>query len=230
MDRKKSSLIWSIVIKAIVVVGAVVGLTATFVITEIGAKNEILYYTVQSNIWIAATMLVFLILEIVALCKGREWLVPNWLRLLKFVFTVAITVTGVVYNFVLFPASLGTPDPTNPLALSSFFTHIVVPVFSVLDFVLFDYVLKTNKWSFLLGATTLLYYFPFSMVAAQLGSSFKNGAKFPYFFLDYEKHSWFGFEGMPGVFWWLWIVLGVVLGISVILLLIKNKRAKKKGL
>lgn len=223
--ERRKELILSIILKSFIVAGGIVGLVSTFFMTKLPiAKNELLYYTVQSNIWIWAVMVAFLVLEIVALASGKENIIPSWLRTVKYVFTVAITLTCFVYNFVLFPASLATPEPSNPLLLSSFFTHIFVPVLAIADFIRFDYKLQIKKWTLWLGITTPLYYFVFAIVGSFLGASFKNGSKFPYFFLDYEKLSWFGFKGMPGVFYWIIIVLGIVLAISWILLIVCKKR------
>ena len=125
--ERRKELIMSIVLKSVIVAGGFVGGLFSFFMTEIGANNEALYYTVQSNIWIWCVMVVFLVLDCVALRKGQE-VVPQWLWTVKFVCTVAITLTGFVYNFVLFPASLGSANPTNPLAADSFFVHIFVPI------------------------------------------------------------------------------------------------------
>jgi len=227
-DKKKKEIKISIILKSLIILGGIAGLIASFLMTEIGAQNEVLYYTIQSNIWILAIMIVFLVLNIVSL-KSEKENVPNWLMIIKFVFTVAITLTCFVYNFVLFPASLASPTPTNPLELDSFLMHIFVPVLAIADFIKFDYKLVINKCTALYGLITPLYYLPFSFTVAQLGATFKGGERFPYFFLNYDKLSWFGFNGMPGVFYWLIIVLGIVLGISYLLLFIikKRKNAKK---
>lgn len=227
-QERRKELIVSIVLKSVIVAAGITGLLASFLMTEIGAKNEALYYTVQSNIWIWAVMAVCLVLDCVALAKGKEDLMPQWLRMIKFVFTVAITLTGFVYNFVLFPASLMSPEPTNPLALDSILVHIVVPVLSIADFIKFDYRLKVDKKTALFGLITPLYYLPFALIAAELGAVYKQGERFPYFFLNHEKLSWFGFKGMPGVFYWLIIVLGIVLGISYLLLNCHKRRQKSE--
>ena len=226
-DRKKE-LITSIVLKSLIIVGGIGGLIASFIMTEIGAKNEILYYTIQSNIWILAIMIVFLIFDSTIYAKGKDGLIPQWLWILKYIFTVAITLTGFVYNFVLFPASLASTEPTNPLEIDSFLMHIYVPVLAIADFIKFDYRLKANKWTAFYGLITPVYYLPFAIIAAQLGAVYKNGERFPYFFLNYERFSWFGFNGMPGVFYWLIIVLGIVLGISYLLLICRKKREKRE--
>lgn len=228
--ERRKELILSIVLKSVIVAGGIVGLVSTFFMTKLSVpSNELLYYTVQSNIWIWVVMVAFLVFDCMALVKGRDNLIPQWLRLVKYVCTVAITLTCFVYNFVLFPASFATEEPSNPLLLSSFFTHIFVPILAIADFVRFDYKLKTKKWTMLYGLITPLYYFIFAIVGSFLGASFKNGSKFPYFFLDYETLSWFGFKtGMPGVFYWIIIVLGIVLIISWLLLIVQKRRKNRE--
>ena len=225
--ERKRELKLSIVLKSVIIACGLIGLIASFFMTEIGVKNEILYFTVQSNIWILGIMIVFLVLESVALVKGKD-VIPQWLRLLKFIFTVAIFLTGFVYNFVLFPASLASTVNTSPFELDSFFVHIAVPVLSIVDFILFDYRLKANKWTAFWGLATPMYYLPFALIAAELGARFKEGSRFPYFFLNHELLGWFDFKGMPGVFYWLIIVLGIVLGISYLLLICRKRREKRE--
>ncbi|MBE7074265.1 MAG: hypothetical protein E7379_04175 [Clostridiales bacterium] len=227
-DFRGKELKLSIILKVLILIGGLIGLIASFLMTEIGANNEILYFTVQSNIWIFLVMAVFLVFDCVSLVKGKEKSIPQWLWKIKFVFTVAIALTGFVYNFVLFPVSLATTSPTNPLKLDSFFVHIFVPVLAIVDFIRFDYRLNLSKWTVFLGLATSFYYLPFALIVAELGASFKEGSRFPYFFLNHEKFSWFGFNGMPGVFYWLLIVLGIVLGISYLLIIFQKKRKKQE--
>ena len=226
-ERRKELLI-SVILKSFIVAGGFVGLIASFVMTEIGVKNEILYFTIQSNIWIFAVMIVFLVKDSMALARAEDKPIAQWLWKTKFIFTVAIFLTGFVYNFVLFPSSFASPKPTNPLALDSFFVHIFVPVLAVVDFIKNDYRLKANKWTVFYGLITPVYYLPFALIAAELGANFKEGGRFPYFFLDHEQFGWFGFDKMPGVFYWLIIVLGIVLGISYLLIICRKKREKRE--
>ena len=226
-EMRKKNLIFSIVLKSAVVLFVILGLIFAILQSKIDPSQEILYYTIQSNILVGIIFAIFLVFEILSLRKGGADLIPNWLRKAKFVITVAITLTCLVYNFVLFPASLMTDDPTNPVALRSIFTHIVVPILSVTDFFVFDHVMKTSKKTFLLGLITPLYYFPFAMIAANLGANF-NGSKFPYFFLDYELNTWFQLGGGKiGVFYWLIIMFVVVMLISLVLAYLLSLRRKR---
>lgn len=227
-ETRRKELRLSVILKSLIVASGLIGLIASFLMTEIGAKNEILYFTMQSNIWIWGIMVVFLVLDSISLAKGKDRVAAQWLYIIKFIFTVAIFLTGFVYNFVLYPASFASSVKTTPFVLDGFFVHIAVPVLAVADFILFDYRLKANKWTAFYGIITPVYYLPFALIAAELGARFKEGSRFPYFFLDHEKLSWFGFNGLPGVFYWLIIVLGIVLGISYLLLICRKKREKRE--
>jgi len=61
------------------------------------------------------------------------------------------------------------------------------------------------------------------MIASLSGVEFGYGAKVPYFFLDFYQYGWFNLGSFPmGVFWWILIVLGIVLGIGALLLKLKD--------
>lgn len=56
------------------------------------------------------------------------------------------------------------------------------------------------------------------MILSTANVRFVDGAKVPYFFLDYEKYGWFEIgDGNIGVFYWVIIILIIVylIGISI---------------
>src|SRR5574344_432466 len=85
-----------IIVNTIIFLSALVGVYLE--LTRTGSpENIILFFTIQSNIWIMCVCLLFVLLDIFK----KD--VPKFLYIIKFIFTVSILVTGIIYNFVLVP-------------------------------------------------------------------------------------------------------------------------------
>ena len=219
--NKKENLI-SAISKLLLVVGVIIGVWASLLQEGFFNPKHFLYYTIQSNIEIAIICFVSLLF----IFSKKE--VPSIVYALKFIFTVAITLTGLVFNFILYPASIFSTHPLNPLSTANFFTHIFVPILSLVDFFAFDYKLKITKKTFLLGLITPLIYFIFVMFCTKVGIRFNGNLFVPYFFLDYKANSWFQLgDGKIGVFYWVIIQILIVLLISSVLLFFMKKRKNK---
>jgi hypothetical protein len=220
--NKKENLI-SAISKLLLVVGVVIGVWASLLQEGFFNPKHFLYYTIQSNIEIGIISLISLFF---LLRKNGQ--IPQVVYALKFIFTVAITLTGLVFNFILYPASIFSTHPLNPLSTANFFTHIFVPILSLVDFFAFDYKLKITKKTFLLGLITPLIYFIFVMFCTKVGIRFNGNLFVPYFFLDYKANSWFQIgDGKIGVFYWVIIQILIVLLISSVLLFFLKKRKNK---
>ena len=87
-----------------------------------GGGTAFLYFTVQSNLWIGATCALFFVLNAVTLAKP-SFLIPRVLHVIKFVFTVSITLTGIVFCGVLAPTL-----PGSFKSAANVLTHVVVPI------------------------------------------------------------------------------------------------------
>jgi hypothetical protein len=219
--NKKENLI-SAISKLLLVVGVIIGVWASLLQEGFFNPKHFLYYTIQSNIEIGIICLVSLLF----IFSKKE--IPSIVYTLKFIFTVAITLTGLVFNFILYPASIFSTHPLNPLSTANFFTHIFVPILSLVDFFAFDYKLKITKKTFLLGLITPLIYFIFVMFCTKVGIRFNGNLFVPYFFLDYKANSWFQIgDGKIGVFYWVIIQILIVLLISSVLLFFLKKRKNK---
>jgi hypothetical protein len=220
--NKKENLI-SAISKLLLVVGVIIGVWASLLQEGFFNPKHFLYYTIQSNIEIAIICLVSLLF----IFSKKE--IPSIVYTLKFIFIVAITLTGLVFNFILYPQALAYNFDLEPFAIYNFFTHIFVPILSLVDFFAFDYKLKITKKTFLLGLITPLIYFIFVMFCTKVGIRFNGNLFVPYFFLDYKANSWFQIgNGKIGVFYWVIIQILIVLLISSVLLFFLKKRKKNK--
>ena len=185
-----------------------------------------LYFTVQSNIWIAVVCLMTAIIQIIYLIL-RKGPLPGWLRDMKIVFTVAITLTGLVFCAVLAPT---TNDPFG--SMSNVLTHVVVPVLSIIDL----FLTKNGKPSYkVMLWTTIppLYYLGFASLGYVLNWDFGGGLNYPYFFLNWGSSAGaFGFgQGLyfMGTFYWIILLLLVVVGFSALyVFLLRLIEGKKK--
>ena len=208
----------SILFKTIVFLASSIGLILVICnieVTYVGGLKGMLYFTNQSNLWIGLVCFVGIIIMIMEKIKQKSYVKP-WMKIVKLIFTVAITLTGVVYCFVLVPTM--TEDPW---CLTSVLTHVVVPVFAVLDFLVYDvdfsYKYKQSFWVLI----PPVYYLIFAGIGYIIDLDFGLGVNYPYFFLDWGAPvGFFGIsKDLPhyiGMFYWLILMLGIVLGFAIL--------------
>ena len=175
--------------------------------------RRMLYFTQMSNIWIGATSLLHAVYIIREWRRGEKR-IPEWLYVLKYVFTVSITVTGIIYCGLLAPFA-----DYNVWSFSSILTHIVVPVLAIADLFVSrrDYKLSL-KHSF----TALIppaAYFVFASILNLCGVDFGKGETYPYFFMDLNSPvGLFGFRFTDrpemGTVWWVLILLLLIYGLA----------------
>lgn len=188
--------------------------------TQVGGIKGLMYFTNLSNFWIGSTCLIGIMLML----KNKE--IKPWMYIVKLVFTVSITLTGIVYCTFLAPFI-----PDNPWGLSSVLTHIIVPVFAVIDFLVYDLTFDFKYKHSLYTLVPPLYYLLYSALGFVLNWDFGLGDNYPYFFLDWGAPvGIFGISSeIPhylGTFYWLIILLIIVLGMGVLYIFIvkiKNK-------
>ncbi len=171
----------------------------------------VLYYTIQSNLWVFLITAVYLALSVVHLFTGpgETWRV---LEIVRFAVLVGITITFLVFWCMLAPAM----EKEYLLSVNNILVHTLVPLMFIADFFLFNRAAAPGRIQVLWCIAMPLYYFIFSLVHAALRPQlrFQDGSRYPYFFLDLDKFGWFGFQNGLGVFWWVLIVLGLTLGLG----------------
>lgn len=225
----------SIVLKLLTVVAVLGGLIGCFLDAGgfMGGSGLLLYFTNQSNIWIGTVALVLAVLQIVNLTKGKYGFNKK-VYLIQQVFTVSISLTCIVYCFVLVPSFLAADtDLFNPFALTQMLLHVVSPLLAIVDFLFFTKGVKFKAVDSLWSAIPPLYYLGFSAVGFVLNGNFGMGNNFPYFFLNYSSPAGvFGFSNvMPyfmGSFYWIILLVLLVLGMSFGYLKIVNKLDKSR--
>lgn len=221
-------LILSLSIKLLITICSFVGvgICLTNASSFMGGATTLLYFTIQSNIWIGVTCLVASIIMILELKRNIK-IAKQWMYVVKMVFTVAITLTGVVFCFVLAPTM-----STAAWSLANILTHVIVPVLAIIDFFLYDNMVHFKKKHCLYAAIPPLYYLIFSSIGYVANWDFGGGNNYPYFFMNWgSKAGAFGFSNeLPfvGVFYWIIIMLAFIIGVAFLYLTISNKIHDKK--
>ncbi len=213
---------FSIVLKIIVIVSAIVGIwlsAAAGRAAFMGGSHVFMYFTVQSNIAVALISAVGLVF----LLGGKK--PANWWYIVEFVGAVAITLTGMVFCFVLAP-TMGK----YAWNLQNILTHVVVPVAAVLDFFVTGIYGKYKKGSVLFVTLPPLAYALYAGIGYIQGWEFAKGVNYPYFFLNWGSPAGaFGFsKQLPfmGCVWWILLLLVFLILVGKLYLAIVRKLAK----
>lgn len=213
----------SLILKAVVFVSAVTGTFLSYYADRnsfMGGLSVFMYFTIQSNIGLA----------VISAAGGYKLLkkrpVSNTWFLVRFVGTVSITLTGMVFCFVLAPTMW-----SSAWSLRNVLTHVVVPVCSVADFFVTGINSRIeNKSVFLVIIPPLIYAF-YAAIGYVNNWQFAEGYNYPYFFLNWGSPAGaFGFsKELPfmGCVWWILALLLFLIGTGYGYLAILNRLKKK---
>ena len=183
--------------------------------------NIFMYFTNQSNVAIAIICAVGLYL----MKCGKK--ISERHYIIKYVGTVAITLTGVVFLLVLAP-TLGAAawDAHNVL------THIVVPIAAIADFFVVVPGVEIKKHNVFYVIIPPLVYAIYAGIGFVKGWDFYEGNNYPYFFLNWGSPAGaFGFiNEMPymGSAWWILALLIFLIIVGFCYLAIADILGKKK--
>ena len=162
------------------------------------------YFTIQSNVMCLIMMAWKLKKEPPALFRGLA--------------VVCISLTFLVYNFMLRPADFTIANMGNLKNISNLFAHYMVPAFVWIDYLLFT-TKGGIKWYYPLIwiCYPLLYLAYIMLIYKPIGGTFiveGEVCKVPYFFLDTE------ILGIGGVTLWCLAIAAVILLLSYLFLLL----------
>lgn len=214
MYKKSLSLALNLLIVYLSAAGVIASVSAP-IGSIVSGKYAILYFTVQSNIWIGVLSLVCLVSLIVEM-RGGKCVLGRRFFVLKHVFTVSITLTGVVFCFILAPFIIGRAfTPCNVV------THVLVPAIAVLDyFWCFADRFYCSAKEALYALIPPVIYVALATVGYFCGLKFEDGVNYPYFFLNWGNPAGaVGFSKEPpfvGVVYMILFLALVVAGISLL--------------
>ena len=221
----KTQKICSIILKTIVVLSAVIGTLLSYLAGRnsfMGGNHVFMYFTIQSNIAIAIISAIGLYLLLRNKPIGKVWYT------IKFVGTVSITLTGVVFGLVLAP-TLGA----NAWNLQNTLTHLIVPVVSVIDFFVMSNVATIKKINALYVIIPPILYAIYAGIGYVNNWQFAEGINYPYFFLNWGSEAGaFGFTNqLPfmGSAWWILVLLVFLIIVGYVYLAIAELFGKKNS-
>ena len=212
MSKRK---ILSIVLKSLVIIFSLAGVVLCCINAQRDGYSDwskrLLYFTNLSNVWIGVLFIFMLFLPLIK--NAKEKLV-NCVYVLKFIFTVSITITGFVFCFLLAP--FAGNDGYNAWTLSSFMTHVFAPLLSIIDYFVDEGQCEIGYKKSLLCTLPPLAYLIFATILHYANVDFGRGDTYPYFFLNHSSPMGiFGVGGEPpfviGSFYWIIIFLLMVL-------------------
>ena len=216
----------SFILKAVVICSACIG---TFLSAYagrnsfMGGSTVFMYFTIQSNIAIAIIAAIGCFLMFRKAEAGKVWSV------IKLVGTVAITLTGVVFGFVLAP-TLGK----YAWNIQNTLTHLVVPVAAVVDYFVVSTALNLKKRDTCFVIIPPILYAIYAGIGYVRGWEFAEGINYPYFFLNWGSPAGaFGFTNeLPfmGSAWWIAALLVFLLIVGCLYVVIANaiKKSAKR--
>lgn len=224
--RNKISLITKMLIAALSILGVFMSFTRAGLDGYSHWSKRLLYFTSQSNIWIGVLSIVILVYALINR-TNENTRVKNTIYILKYVFTVSITVTCLIFCAVLAPGAAN--ENYNAWSLSSLITHVIVPTLSIADLFIDGYKINIRGRHVFYTAIPPFLYMILSTVLYLCKVDFGRGDTFPYFFLNYGSPAGvFGFsDEMPyivGSFYWIVLILFVIFGFAALYRRLYNKK------
>ena len=165
MNKIKISLVLNAVITLLVILGCVImfagwSFTGSSPILEARSFNMFKYYTVDSNVLVALSSIVFIIYESLLLNKKIKK-IPNGVYIFKHIGTVGVVLTFLVTLLFLAP----TVD-SGFLSLyrnSNLFFHLIVPILSFVSYVFFEKYPTKLRYA-LVGMSSMVVYMIFYFI------------------------------------------------------------------
>ena len=214
----------SLVLKVIIFVSAVVGTilsAAAGRVAFMGGGTVFMYFTIQSNLALALICAVGFILLL------RRKKISNAWYVIKYVGTISITLTGLVFCFVLAP-TLGD----KAWNLQNTLTHVVVPVLCIVDFFITGVHGELKKRHVFFVMLPPLAYAIYAGIGFVCNWHFTPTNNYPYFFLNWGSPAGaFGFTNeLPfmGCGWWIIAILIFLVLVGLLYLWILNLIKKGK--
>jgi len=208
----------SLFLKAAIFLLAIIGVA----MSSVGNPSAFLYFTHQSNIFIAIIAAVGFFF--VASNKDA----PTWCHIVRFIGTVAISLTGIVFVAILAP-TLGF----YAWATNNVLTHVYVPLLAIIDLFVRGKETKIETKHVPYALIPAGLYLIFAIAGFVLKWDFGGGVNYPYFFLNWTApFGLFGFSSLfpwMGNAYWLILIALIVLLVASIYAALLNKMRKNRG-
>lgn len=223
-QRLSGGTVVSLILKVLVVLFAVLGTIISATAGKnvfMGGGSVFMFFTIQSNLLIALICAIGFILLLSRKTIRNAWYV------FKYVGTVSITLTGLVFCFILAP-TLGD----RAWNLQNILTHVAVPILSIVDFFITGVHSNLKKCHVFFVMLPPLAYAIYAGIGFVCNWHFTPKQYYPYFFLNWGSPAGaFGFtKGLPfmGCGWWIIAILILLLIVGLLYLWILKRMKKKK--
>ena len=221
------------IIKLVAIVSCIYGL-----IVGIEEPQDMTYFTNLSNILIGIILTVSFIFDAIILkTNGEKNPKGNIFFVIKFILTLCISITWLIYMCILAPTSdAGFFKSYMGHHYGSLCLHMITPVLALLDFILFDYNYKSTGIHSVYAVIPPLGYVGLIIILASTGMRWSHGMSAPYNFLNFGAEvGWFGFDLSTmnssslgiGVAYMIIVLVLIFIAIGRLFLLFKDLRYKK---
>ncbi|MDR2336861.1 MAG: Pr6Pr family membrane protein [Candidatus Nomurabacteria bacterium] len=178
MKNKNLATIFRLILVAVCLYGVVLLLS----VSGGNTLETLSFYTLQSNI----VVLVFFAFLLIRTWQRKSAPPAS----IKGAVTVCITLTFLVYHFMLQPSFAKSPElQAYVFSPSNIIVHYIVPLMTIADWLLFDKKGSLKKLDPVKWLLIPLAYLIFAMVRAGFGPISIAGSRYPYFFLDIDKYG-----------------------------------------
>lgn len=180
------------IIKGIAIISCIYGL-----IVGIRSAHDMTYFTNLSNILIGIVLIMSFVFDMSILkSNGEKNPKGNAFFIIKFVFTLSISITWLIYMLILAPTSEdGFFRSYANHYFGSLCLHMITPVFAIIDFLYCDYNYKSTGAHSIYAVLPPLGYVVLIVCLASTGMRWSHGMSAPYNFLNFGATTgWFGFD------------------------------------
>lgn len=230
-QTKKKELIIGSILKILAIAASLYGM-----FRSMSGLMFLTYFTNLSNIFVDVVLGYFLAKDLASLFQKRERKHSNIAYRVKFLATISITLTFLVFMLILAPnLHGGFWNAYFGNGSGSYGVHFLNPLLAIIDFCLFDYKFASNNKDAFFGVIPPLVYVAFILLLSALGVRWGKGMYAPYNFLNFgAKTGWFGFDLSTmgaesfgvGVFYMIVVLVLIFIGLGKLFLLVKDLRKK----
>lgn len=223
--ESRNTLLLSIILKLVIIVFSFIGFALTIYegITQ-HTFIKLTYFTIISNIFILISTIAFLVSSIARYFNHYIY-ASRIFFILRFCALIAITITGFLFDFIMTPVA----GISLLSSLDSVCFHVIVPFFSLIDFLVTNTVYKIRLKDLFLSLVYPLCYFAYVMTLSYgFNVRWDDGVSYaPYPFLDYHANTWFGKGDYIGVFYWFIILVAIFFAVAYLFKLFQYVVKKK---
>ena len=157
-------------------------------------KDFFRYYTNLSNLFVVMFYLIRLVVRITGNINGFFGKIV-FSELWFYSVTMTIFLTFGIFHFVLVPQFKKAPSDSDEFrmlhSLSNYFVHYVVPLLSLLTWLIFaDKTQLDYRWALIWPVIPWIYVI-YSIIRGLRGDKFeRTDSAYPYDFMDIGKHGW----------------------------------------